>query len=123
MKQQQLVKEAEYYTIGKRLPRTDSWAKVVGKAQYADDIEPARMVYGRLLRSPHPHAKILRVDTSKAEQLPGVVAVLVGSELPTKWGIMPTTLDEYPLAVDRVCYVGDALAAVAALDEETAERG
>ncbi|HLG74287.1 MAG TPA: molybdopterin cofactor-binding domain-containing protein, partial [Chloroflexota bacterium] len=115
------IKPPDLYTIGKRLPKIDAWAKVAGTARFADDLVLPRMVYGRLLRSPHPHAKLLHVDTTKAEQLPGVVAVATGRDLPRQWGIMPTTVDEYPLAVDKVRYVGDAIAAVAALDEETAE--
>jgi 4-hydroxybenzoyl-CoA reductase subunit alpha len=111
----------ELFTIGKRLPKIDAWAKVAGTARFVDDIQLPRMAYGRLLRSPHPHARILHVDTSKAEAVPGVVAVATGQDLPRMWGIMPTTIDEYPLAVDKVRYVGDPVAAVAALDEETAE--
>ncbi len=121
MKQPQLANDTNYSIIGKRLPRTDGWAKVVGSVKYTDDISLPRMAYGRLLRSPHPHARILRIDTSEAERLPGVVAVATGADAPTLYGIMPTTLDEYPLALEKVRYVGDAVAAVAALDEETAE--
>src|SRR5437660_3793439 len=107
-----------YRIIGTPRPKVDAYGKVTGRALYADDIVLPRMVYGRLLRSPHPHARILHVDTTKAEQLPGVVAVATGRDLPRQWGIMPTTVDEYPLALDKVRYVGDAIAAVAALDEE-----
>ncbi|HEX6512984.1 MAG TPA: xanthine dehydrogenase family protein molybdopterin-binding subunit [Chloroflexota bacterium] len=111
----------DLYTIGKRLPKIDAWAKVAGTARFTDDIVLPRMAYGRLLRSPYPHARILHVDSTRAEQLSGVVAVATGRDLPRMWGIMPTTVDEYPLAVDKARYVGDAIAAVAALDEETAE--
>ena len=122
MSQQQLSTEPQLSTIGKRLPKVDAWGKVAGSARYADDLFLPRMVHGRLLRSPHPHARILRIDTTQAERLAGVVAVATGADMPTKYGIMPTTLDEYPLAVDKVRYVGDAVAAVAALNEETAEQ-
>src|SRR5579862_7741001 len=115
------TKAPDLFTIGKRLPKIDAWAKVAGTARFTDDIVLPRMAYGRLLRSPHPHARILHVDTRRAQHLPGVVAVCTGQDLPRMWGIMPTTIDEYPLAVDKVRFVGDALAAVAALDEETAE--
>src|SRR5262249_29086017 len=115
------TKLPDLFTIGKRLPKIDAWTKVAGTARFADDIVLPRMVYGRLLRSPHPHARILHVDTTKAEALDGVVAVAPGRDPPREWGIMPTTIDEYPLALDKVRYVGDALAAVAALDEETAD--
>jgi 4-hydroxybenzoyl-CoA reductase subunit alpha len=108
-------------TIGKSIPKIDSYAKVTGSARYADDLKPARMVYGRILRSPHPHAILKRVDTSRARDLPGVLDVMSGADLPRKYGIMPTTQDEYPFALDRVRYVGEPVAAVCAVDEETAE--
>jgi 4-hydroxybenzoyl-CoA reductase alpha subunit len=79
------------------------------------------MIYGRLLRSPHPHARILRIDTARAEAMPGVFAVLTGKDLPTRYGILPSSQDETALAIDRVRYVGEAVAAVAAVDEWTAE--
>src|SRR5687767_5297891 len=79
------------------------------------------MLFARLLRSPHPHARILRVDVSKAAAHPGVVATLVGAELPITFGILPVSQDEHALCVDKVRFVGDPVAAVAALDEETAE--
>src|SRR2546429_4165292 len=78
------------------------------------------MLYGRLLRSPRPHARIRRVDVSRALAPPGVVAVVTGADMPEKMGIMPSTQDETALAVDRVRYVGEPVAAVAALDEDTA---
>ena len=107
--------------IGKSLPKIDSYAKVTGAARYADDIKLPRMAFGRILRSPHPHARIIRIDTSRARAYPGVLDVITGADLPVKYGIMPTTQDEYPFAVDRVRYVGDPVAAVCAVDEETAE--
>jgi 4-hydroxybenzoyl-CoA reductase alpha subunit len=78
------------------------------------------MLYGRLLRSTRPHARIRRVDVSRALAHPGVVAVVTGADMPEKMGIMPSTQDETALAVDRVRYVGEPVAAVAALDEDTA---
>ncbi len=107
--------------IGKSLPKIDSYAKVTGAAKYADDIKLPRMAFGRILRSPHPHARIIRVDASRARAYPGVLDVITGADLPVKYGIMPTTQDEYPFAIDRVRYVGDPVAAVCAVDEETAE--
>jgi 4-hydroxybenzoyl-CoA reductase alpha subunit len=79
------------------------------------------MLYAKLLRSPHPHAKIVRLDTHKAETFPGVCAVLTGADLPQPFSIMPVNQDEHALAPDKVRYVGDPVAAVAAQDEETAE--
>src|SRR5215510_7840586 len=79
------------------------------------------MIYAKLLRSPHPHARIKRLDVSRAAAHPGVLATLVGSELPIPFGILPVSQDEHALCVDKVRFVGDPVAAVAALDEETAE--
>jgi 4-hydroxybenzoyl-CoA reductase subunit alpha len=107
--------------IGKPLPKVDASAKVTGQTLFADDIELPRMAYAKLLRSPHPHARIRRLDTSRAAALPGVLATLVGTELPIPFGILPVSQDEHALALDKVRFVGDPVAAVAALDEETAE--
>jgi 4-hydroxybenzoyl-CoA reductase alpha subunit len=107
--------------IGAPIPKIDSYAKVTGAARYADDLKLARMAVGRILRSPHPHAILKRVDASRARAHPGVLDVLTGADLPRKYGIMPTTQDEYPFALDRVRYVGEPVAAVCAVDEETAE--
>ncbi len=108
--------------IGKPLPKVDALQKVAGETVYADDFFLPRMLYGKLLRSVYPHARIQHVDTSRAEQLPGVLAVITGKDLPIKYGIMPSTQDEEALCVDRTRFVGDPVAAVAAIDEETAER-
>src|SRR5258707_7847839 len=77
-----------------------------------------RMLYGRILRPPHAPARILPIDTSQALALPGVVAVLTGEDLPQKFGILPSSQDEYALAIDKVRYVGDPVAAVAALNPD-----
>ena len=111
---------SEFSVIGRRLPKVNSWAHLTGQARYADDLFFPRMLYGRLLRSTRPHARIRRVDTSRALTHPGVVAVVTGTDMPEKMGIMPSTQDETALAVDRVRYVGEPVAAVAALDEDTA---
>src|SRR5262245_60892646 len=79
------------------------------------------MLYAKLLRSPHPHARIRRVDVGRAAALPGVHATLVGAELPIPFGILPVSQDEHALCLDKVRFVGDPVAAVAAVDEETAE--
>ncbi len=105
--------------IGKRIPRIDSWEKARGKAVYGIDLKLPGMLQGKILRSPHPHARVLHIDTSKAERLVGVKAVITAEDTPKiKYGAQVN--DEYPLAVDRVRYIGDEVAAVAALDEETA---
>jgi 4-hydroxybenzoyl-CoA reductase subunit alpha len=111
---------SEFSVIGRRLPKVNSWAHLTGEARYADDLFLPRMLYGRLLRSTRPHARIRRVDVTRALAHPGVVAVVTGADMPEKMGIMPSTQDETALAVDRVRYVGEPVAAVAALDEDTA---
>ena len=108
-------------TIGKSVPKIDSYTKVTGVARYADDIKLPRMAYGRILRSPHPHAVLKRLDVSRARAYPGVLDIFTGADFPRKFGIMPTTQDEYPFAVDNVRYVGEPVAAVCAVDEETAD--
>lgn len=110
-----------YKVIGQPLPKVDAYGKVTGRALYADDIMLPRMLHAALLRSPHPHARILSIDTRKAQDLPGVLAVITGEDLPRKFGILPSSQDEYALAIDKVRYVGDPVAAIAALDTETLE--
>ena len=113
----------QFSVIGQNLPKIDAWAKVVGETKYADDMVLPRMAHGKLLRSPHPHALIKRIDTARAKALPGVYAVITGHDLPRiKFGILPVSQDEEALCVEKVRMVGDAVAAVAAVDEETAER-
>lgn len=110
----------EYSVIGKRIPNIDSAKKVTGEAKYSADIKLPRMLYGKVLRSPHPHARILNINTEKAERLPGIKAVVTSEDTPkVKFGIIVP--DEYILAVDKVRYIGDEIAAVAAIDESTAE--
>lgn len=108
--------------IGKRNLKYDYLAKAMGATKYAADIKLPRMCFGKLLRSTYPHARILSIDTSRAESLKGVYAVVSGTELPEKYGIMPSSQDETAFATDRVRYMGEAVAAVAAVDELTAER-
>jgi CO/xanthine dehydrogenase Mo-binding subunit len=102
--------------------KVDAMAKVSGETVFADDLSLPRMLHCKLKRSPHPHARIRAIDTRRAEELPGVVATLVGSELPVPFGILPISQDEHALALDKARFVGDPVAAVAAVDEETAER-
>jgi CO/xanthine dehydrogenase Mo-binding subunit len=115
------MKEA-FSVIGQPLPKIDAWAKVTGETRYADDLVLPRMAYGKLLRSSHAHARILAIDTTRARALPGVLAVITGQDLPrVKFGILPVSQDEEALCTEKVRMVGDAVAAVAAIDEETAE--
>jgi 4-hydroxybenzoyl-CoA reductase subunit alpha len=108
--------------IGRRNRKIDGYGKVTGATVYTDDMALPGMLHGKILRSPHPHAKILSIDTSRAEALPGVHAVVTGREMPVTYCVIPWTRDEYPLCVDRVRYIGDGVAAVAAVDEDTANR-
>ncbi|OLB92731.1 MAG: aldehyde oxidase [Actinobacteria bacterium 13_2_20CM_2_66_6] len=106
--------------VGKPLPKVDAAAKVTGRAVYADDMLLPRTLHCKILRSPHPHARILSIDTSAARRIPGVQAVITGADLPVKFGILPVTQDERALEHEKVRYVGDPIAAVAATEEEIA---
>jgi CO/xanthine dehydrogenase Mo-binding subunit len=121
IEQEQRIKRAtrKRAVVGTPRPKVDAYGKVTGRALYADDIMLPRMLYGRVLRSPHPHARILSIDTRRALEVPGVVAVITGEDLPEKYGILPSSQDEYALAVEKVRYVGDPVAAIAAIDTET----
>ncbi|MFN2397039.1 MAG: molybdopterin cofactor-binding domain-containing protein [Gemmatimonadaceae bacterium] len=106
--------------VGTSRRKVDAAAKVTGELKFADDLTLPRMLYCKLLRSRLPHARILRVDTSRAMAHPGVIAVMTGKELPIPFGILPVSQDEHALCPDVVRFVGDPVAAVAALDEDTA---
>ena len=106
--------------VGKPLPKVDAAAKVTGRAMYADDMLLPRTLHCKILRSPHPHARILAIDTSAARRIAGVQAVITGIDLPIKFGILPVTQDERALEHEKVRYVGDPIAAVAATEEEIA---
>jgi 4-hydroxybenzoyl-CoA reductase alpha subunit len=115
-------KVEEYSLIGKRIPRVDARVKVTGESKYAADFELPGMLWCKILRSPYPHARILNIDTSRAERLAGVKGVCTGKDLGGwTWGWMPKTRDEPPMAIDKVRYLAEAVAAVAAVDEDTAE--
>jgi 4-hydroxybenzoyl-CoA reductase subunit alpha len=108
--------------IGKRTAMVDAAAKTTGAGKYTDDLSVPRMLVGKILHSTYPHARIERIDTSRAQALEGVAAVVVGADAPKTYGILPVGHDETALAVDKVRYVGDNVACVAAVDEATAER-
>jgi len=112
-----------FTVVGQPLPKIDAWGKVTGDTRYADDLVLPRLAFGKLLRSPHAHARITRIDTTRARALPGVYAVITGADLPrVKFGILPVSQDEEALCTEKVRMVGDAVAAVAAVNEETADR-
>ena len=106
--------------IGKPFRKVDATSKCTGVTKYADDIMLPRMLHTKLLRSTVPHARIVRIDVSKAEKHPGVMAVLTGKDLPVAYGAMPVSEDEHALAIDKVRMVGDPVAAIAAVDEDVA---
>ena len=96
---------------------------MTGETRYADDLVLPRMAHAKLLRSSHAHARIRGIDTTRARALPGVLAVITGADLPrVRFGILPVSQDEEALCTEKVRMVGDAVAAVAAVDEETAEQ-
>ena len=106
--------------IGKALRKVDAVAKVTGATRFADDLWFPRMLYCKLLRSTQPHANIVAIDTTAARRLDGVQAVLTGQDLPIPFGILPVSQDEHALCLDKVRFIGDPVAAVAATSEETA---
>lgn len=108
--------------VGERLPLIDGIEKVSGVAKYTADLDFGEALVGRVYRSPYSHAKVLKLNVAEAEALPGVVAVLTGEDCDTPFGILPIAQNEYPLARDRVRYRGEPVAAVAAVDEATAEK-
>ncbi|PIY06502.1 MAG: xanthine dehydrogenase, partial [Bacteroidetes bacterium CG_4_10_14_3_um_filter_31_20] len=106
--------------VGKRLPKLDAPDKSTGRALFTDDISLPNMLYGKLLLSPVAHAKIISIDTSEALKFPGVKSILTGADVPdATWGTSPARYDEYILAKGKVRFVGDVVAAIAAVDEET----
>ncbi len=110
----------ELSRLGRRSRRIDGHRMSTGVEIYTDDIVLPGMLHGKILRSPHAHARILSIDASAAEAMEGVHAVILGQDMPIAYGIIPWTRDEHALALDKVRFIGDAVAAVAAVDEDTA---
>ncbi len=108
--------------IGVRTPLVDGVDKVTGKARYTADIPRLDALVGRILRSPIAHGRILSIDTSAAEALEGVIAICTGADCSVPFGVLPIAENEFPLVRDKVRYRGDPVAAVAAIDEATAEQ-
>src|SRR5919106_1087592 len=106
--------------VGKPFRKVDARAKCVGQTKFADDIVLPRMLFCKMLRSHLPHALIKNIDVSKARALPGVYAVITGKDLPIPYGILPVSQDEHALCVEKVRFIGDPVAAVAAVDEDVA---
>jgi 4-hydroxybenzoyl-CoA reductase alpha subunit len=112
--------EGQLKVVGKPFRKVDARAKCTGQTRFADDIVLPRMLFAKMLRSPVPHALIKRIDVSKALKLPGVVAVVTGKDLPIPYGILPVSEDEHALCIEKVRFIGDPVAAIAAIDEDTA---
>jgi 4-hydroxybenzoyl-CoA reductase subunit alpha len=106
--------------VGKPFRKVDARAKCTGQTKFADDIVLPRMLSCKILRSHEPHALIKNADVSKALALPGVIAVITGKDLPISYGILPVSQDEHALCIDKVRFIGDPVAAVAAIDEDVA---
>jgi 4-hydroxybenzoyl-CoA reductase alpha subunit len=106
--------------VGRPYPKVDAAAKVTGATRFADDLFLPRMLHCKLLRSKRAHARIVSIDTTRALAAPGVLAVATGRDLPVAFGILPVSQDEHALCLDRVRFVGDPIAAVAAVDEDAA---
>src|SRR5271169_6077753 len=112
----------DFSIIGKPTAMIDAAEKTTGAGKYTDDLSVPGMLVGKILHSPYPHARIKRIDTSRAEKLEGVVAVATGQDAPNPYGILPVGHDEHALAVDKVRYVGDNVACVVAVSEAIAEK-
>ncbi len=104
------------------VPLIDGIEKVTGRARYTADLDHAGALVGRIFRSPVSHGEITRLDVDKALALDGVIAVVTGNDCPHTYGVLPVAMNEYPLARERVRYRGEPIAAVAAVDAETAAR-
>ncbi|MDX1404629.1 MAG: molybdopterin cofactor-binding domain-containing protein [Woeseiaceae bacterium] len=110
----------ELKIVGKPFRRVDGRAKVTGQTRFADDVEFPRTAHVKLVRSTVPHARIKNIDFSEALAMEGVLGTLVGEEVPGLFGILPVSEDEHALAIGKVRYVGDPVAAVAAVTEDIA---
>jgi 4-hydroxybenzoyl-CoA reductase subunit alpha len=106
--------------VGKPFRKVDARAKCTGQTKFADDIVLPRMIYAKILRSHHSHALLKRIDVSRALATPGVFAVITGQDLPISYGILPVSQDEHALWIEKVRFIGDPVAAVVAIDEDTA---
>lgn len=102
--------------------KVDGVPKITGRAVFTDDLTFPGMLHGAFHRSPHPHARIVSIDTTAALAMEGVHAVLTGADLPVNYGVIPVAMDEHALAIDKVRFVGDEIACVAAIDRACAIR-
>ena len=107
--------------VGARMPLVDGIEKVTGTARYTADLQANGVLVGKILRSPYAHAELLEVDVSEALKLPGVRAIVTGADCDVPYGVIPIAQNEFPLARERIRYIGEPVAAVAAVDEATAD--
>jgi len=103
--------------VGQRLKKIDALDKLLGRVRYTDDIILPNMAFGKIVRSPHAHARIININKQSALAIPGVLDVITGADMPVKYGVIPWTKDEYPLALEKARFVGDGVAAVIATSE------
>src|SRR5947207_9686601 len=115
-----MSKNDNFNVVGKPFRKVDARAKCTGQTKFADDIVLPRMLYCKILRTHEPHALIKNIDLSKALALPGVISIITGKDLPIPYGILPVSQDEHALCIDKVRFIGDPVAAVAAIDEDVA---
>ncbi|MCP4804313.1 MAG: molybdopterin-dependent oxidoreductase [Proteobacteria bacterium] len=106
--------------LGERGGKIDGLPKITGSAVFTGDLSLPGMLHAAFHRSPHPHARIVSIDTSKALAVQGVHAVLTGADLPVNYGVIPVAQDEHALATEKVRFVGEEVACVAAVDRATA---
>ncbi len=112
----------DFSIIGKPTAMIDAAGKTTGAGKYTDDLSVPGMLIGKILHSPYPHARIKRIDTTRAGKCEGVIAVVVGKDAPNPYGILPVGHDEHALALDKVRYVGDNVVCVVAVSEAMAEK-
>jgi len=110
----------ERWQLGRSHRKVDAMERMRGITRYTDDLKLPGMLHGKIKRSPHAHARIVSIDASRALAMEGVFGVVTGQDFPTPYGIIPWTPDENALAVDKALHVGDGVAAIAAVDEDTA---
>src|SRR5690349_20464941 len=115
-----MAKSEKFSVVGQRVQRFEGYDKVTGESKYIADIALPGMLVGKVLRSPYAHARILNIDTSRAEKLSGVRTVVTAQDtIKRPWGAF--FADQYILSVGKARYVGEEVAAVAAVDTDTAE--
>ncbi len=112
--------QASGWQIGKAHRKIDAADRMRGQLRYTDDLKLPGMLHCKIVRSPHAHAKILKIHREEVLAMEGVLAIVTGADFPTPYGVIPWTPDENALALEKALYVGDGVAAIAAIDEETA---